>query len=142
VVALDKDTGRVTLGGLLGDDRIADVIPAVLRVIARDVRTEAAIREAVGGDRVITGKAIRRAYKDKQLFREGSGTKGDPFRYYRPEEVREGEEKESKREKRASEKRKQARRESKREKKASENPQRTIPAFLACVLPRLRTPSR
>jgi hypothetical protein len=56
VVALDKDTGRVTLGGLLGDDRIADVIPAVLRVIARDVRTEAAIREAVGGDRVITGE--------------------------------------------------------------------------------------
>jgi hypothetical protein len=88
VVVLDTATGRVTLGGSLEEQRKAAVIPAVLAAVGPGVRTEEKIREAVGGNQGLTGKAIRKAYEDGRLVRDGGGIKGDPFRYFLPDEPR------------------------------------------------------
>src|SRR5205823_8448236 len=91
----------------LDERRVAAAVEEVVRVVGPEVRTEQAIRDALAGDRRIVGLAIRQAHKEDRLVREGSGRRGDPFRYYRrdEEEAREREESARKREKRESQKR-------------------------------------
>jgi hypothetical protein len=91
VIALDVATGHVGLAGAFSETQIERVTVSVVQAVGPTVRTEDAIREAVGGNQSLVAKALRSAHLDGKLIREGSGVRGDPYRYYRPDEKRESE---------------------------------------------------
>jgi hypothetical protein len=85
VVTLDAD-GRVALAGSLDARRVSEAVEAVVNGVGPETRTEEAILEAIGGDRATVGKGLREALRARCLVRAGAGRKGDPFRYYLPDE--------------------------------------------------------
>ena len=94
VLALEADTGRVALGGevtVLQEEAAEARVLAVLAGAAKatpdggTVRwTEQELRQQAGGDTAAVAKAIRRLVEAQQLVREGTGRRGDPYRYGAP----------------------------------------------------------
>src|SRR5205823_6622803 len=95
VITLDTDTGRVALAGSLEERRLMQAVAQVIDVVGPQVRTEEDIQAALAGDRRMIAKAIRAAFKAGKLPREGSGKRGDAYRYFRPDEDRAVEERRS-----------------------------------------------
>lgn len=81
VVALDTENGRVSLGGSLAQVQIETCAGEVLRVIGHEERTEAQIKETVGGNHTTVAKAIRHLVESGRLQRSGGGKKNDAYRY-------------------------------------------------------------
>lgn len=99
VLELDPDTGRVSAGGSLAEVILAEAKEEMLGKLGDDLLTEADVRERVGGNSGAAGKTLRALVEDGLVARSGSGKRGDPYVYGRPERVKRAEQ--EKREKRA-----------------------------------------
>ena len=86
VLALDRESGRLSLAGTLQEVRQSEAADGILRAVGPDCRTETQIRQKLGGNNAVIAKALRLAVERGKLVVHGAGKKGDPFRYYRPGE--------------------------------------------------------
>ena len=82
LVNLDKQTGKVTHGGTLEMTQIDAYRSKVLDALGDETLTESDIKERVGGNSTLTGKALRvLCIDDGPVKRTGEGKKGDPYLY-------------------------------------------------------------
>jgi putative DNA primase/helicase len=82
VVNLDKQSGKVTPGGTLEMSQIDACSSKVLDALGDETLTESDIKERVGGNSTLTGKALRTLCGDDgPVKRSGKGRKGDPYLY-------------------------------------------------------------
>jgi hypothetical protein len=82
VVGLDAETGELSVLGEVAGIQLRQACEAVLAAVPDGKAwTEADIRERVGGNNTLTGKAIRQLVDDGRLVRAGAGKKNAPYRY-------------------------------------------------------------
>ncbi len=82
VVNLDKQRGKVIPGGTLEATQIDAYRSKVLDALGDETLTETDIKERVGGNSTLTGKALRAlCVDDGPVKRTGEGKKGDPYLY-------------------------------------------------------------
>ena len=72
-------------GGTLEDIQLEQASTQVLGVLGHiEELTEADVRERVGGDTGMVGKALRRLVADGHVLRDGNGKRGSPYTYRKP----------------------------------------------------------
>jgi hypothetical protein len=81
VVNLDTQTGKVTAGGTLETTQIDAYRIKVLDALRDETLAETDIKERVGGNTTLTGKALRALCTDRAVTRTGEGVKGNPYLY-------------------------------------------------------------
>jgi len=84
VLAFDVETGLTSSGGSLEDVEVAKCGEAILELLVDHEMVEAEIKEEItdhkGG---IVSKSLRLLCREGEIQRQGSGKKGDPYRYTR-----------------------------------------------------------
>jgi len=81
LLGFDVETGITSAGLPVAEAELAQAGEGVLEAVKEGPLTEPEIKEAVGGNNLLTQKAIRKLLADGLLTREGQGRKGDPYRY-------------------------------------------------------------
>jgi len=81
ILAMDRFTRRVALGGLAATQKLAVAERRILDTLKDKSLSEPDIKDAVGGNRGDTGKVLRKLYKAGRVTRTGAGKKGDPYTY-------------------------------------------------------------
>jgi hypothetical protein len=84
LLTFDADTGVVAAGLAVAEAEMALAESKVLEAIADGPLTEADIRDAVGGNTGLAGKALRSLLVDRRVERTGAGRRGDPYVYGLP----------------------------------------------------------
>jgi hypothetical protein len=83
ILAFDVDTRELSIGGTRSDvdrDSLAQEIVDYLRSLEGE-KTEPEICDAVEGTQALKRRALRSLVERRQVRRDGSGTRGNPFRY-------------------------------------------------------------
>jgi hypothetical protein len=86
VITMDQETGSVSPGGSLEGLEIAKAREQILKATQGQALTRESIREAVKVKTTIIMKAFARLKEEGAFTTEGTGKKGDPFRYQVSEE--------------------------------------------------------
>jgi hypothetical protein len=85
LLSFDTETGSVAAGLAVAEAELAQACEKVLDTLRDGDKPEPEIREAVGGNQSVTGKAIRKLLADGSIARNGAGKRGDPYLYGLPE---------------------------------------------------------
>ena len=94
VLTLDETSGQVALAGDVATLQLEDAERKVLNAIGQDELTQADIRGRVGGNEVLTVKALHVLLDAGKVTRAGKGRRADPYLYrgaevLEPQEVEE-----------------------------------------------------
>src|SRR5262249_8228775 len=81
VITLDPTTGNVDVGGDVATMQLEEIGRQAIAVMGDEMLAEADIRERVGGNSGLVGKAIRRLLDQGGLVRTGEGRRGNPYQY-------------------------------------------------------------
>jgi hypothetical protein len=84
LLAFDAETGIVGAGPPVAEAELAQAAEGVLEAVKDGPITEAQVREMVGGNTGLVGKAIRKLVTEGTLARHGEGRRGDPYLYGLP----------------------------------------------------------
>src|SRR5262245_55274972 len=89
IVALDPDTGVVSLGALRRDVNEAAIRDAILSFLRAQTAPleEPMIVESVQGDTAAKERILRQLVESNAVIRSGRGVKGNPYRYEVVEEA-------------------------------------------------------
>ena len=80
---MDPETGRIEDGGTVAALDMERAKTAVVEELTREGEpmTEPEVRETVGGNTGLTGKALRELVAIGQVERTGAGKRGSPYRF-------------------------------------------------------------
>lgn len=82
VLILDKESSSLTLGGSLESCRIGAAMGSIEELLrAVPELSDEEIRDRIGGNKALTGKALRSGYDDGRFIRTGEGRRGKPYLY-------------------------------------------------------------
>ncbi|MBX6752744.1 MAG: AAA family ATPase [Thermorudis peleae] len=81
VIALDEQTGTLTLAGTVAERKQAEAEAAILEALSDEPLTEPEIRDAVEMKGIVVSRALRSLVEQGVLQRTGTGRRGDPYRY-------------------------------------------------------------
>lgn len=84
LLSFDAETGIIAAGLPVAEAELAQATEAVLETVKDGPVTEAQIRDMVGGNTGLVGKAIRKLFAEGILARHGEGRRGDPYLYGLP----------------------------------------------------------
>jgi hypothetical protein len=81
LLTFDPETGLIDAAGTVDELETQRLREEILQTLEDGKLTETEIRDAIGGNTGLVGKALRKLLADHEVEREGSGRRGDPFRY-------------------------------------------------------------
>lgn len=85
VITMDPLTGAIAEGGTIAEVQLEHAMGQVLEELSMtEERTEPEIRDAIGGNTGLVGKALRRLVSIGQALRSGNGKRGSPYQYRKP----------------------------------------------------------
>ena len=83
VLQFDPETKRLFVGGTREEAETESLSGVILEFLeaAEESKTEPEITQAVGGQTTFARRALRQLVEQSKVSREGSGKRGDPYRY-------------------------------------------------------------
>ncbi len=81
LLTFDPETGVIDAAGTVDELDMQRLSDEVLQTLEAGELTEKEIRDAIGGNTGLAGKALRKLLAENEVTREGSGRRGDPFKY-------------------------------------------------------------
>ncbi|MFC1929971.1 AAA family ATPase [Chloroflexota bacterium] len=81
LLTFDPETGVIDTAGTVDELDMQRLSDEVLQTLEAGELTEKEIRDAIGGNKGLAGKALRKLLAENEVTREGSGRRGDPFKY-------------------------------------------------------------
>ena len=81
LLTFDPETGITDAAGTVDELEMQRLSDEVLQTLEAGELTEKEIRDAIGGNTGLVGKALRKLLAENEVTREGSGRRGDPFKY-------------------------------------------------------------
>ena len=81
LLTFDPETGLTDAAGTVDELEMQRLGDEILQNLESGELTEKEIRDAIGGNTGLVGKALRKLVAENEVTREGSGRRGDPFKY-------------------------------------------------------------
>lgn len=81
LLTFDSETGLTDAAGTVDELDMQRLGDEILQNLEAGELTEKEIRDAIGGNTGLVGKALRKLLAENEVTREGSGRRGDPFKY-------------------------------------------------------------